>query len=323
MYDPVTRRVISPDNYIQAPDYTQSFNRYSYCWNNPLKYTDPDGNIITWNVSRNGFSIGLNFTPVGVPLGFGVNIGWGNGGSAGVYGEVGYRVGGTGFGKGATVSQSIDYNFKYNTATTTTSATVYASFGAINSGANVSKTYNLTTGQWAHQGLNWSVSAGLGVGTDRAGLGINVSYGSSGWGYGIGGYYDPNAPSAFQRTETVEEPDNTTAIACETCPPELKEASANLATITVIAVAEPTFFGEIALAVYASYVTMRYGPDAVRGAMTYMQGERNWSRKRSGTNNPNKGLRTKDKAGNTNPGHYWDPKYNNGHGGWRKLPTKD
>ena len=53
------------------------------------------------------------------------------------------------------------------------------------------------------------------------------------------------------------------------------------------------------------------------------RGERNWSRKRSGTNNPNKGLRTKDKAGNTNPGHYWDPKYNNGHGGWRKLPTKD
>jgi hypothetical protein len=244
-------------------------------------------------VSRNGFSIGLNFTPVGVPLGFGVNIGWGNGGSAGVYGEVGYRVGGTGFGKGATVSQSIDYNFKYNTATTTTSATVYASFGAINSGANVSKTYNLTTGQWAHQGLNWSVSAGLGVGTDRAGLGINVSYGSSGWGYGIGGYYDPNAPSAFQRTETVEVPDNSTASACETCPPELKEASANLATITVIAVAEPTFFGEIALAVYASYVTMRYGPDAVRGAMSYMQrkGERGQTAKPSGTANPYKHLK--------------------------------
>jgi len=46
MYDPVTRRVISPDNYIQAPDNTQSFNRYSYCWNNPLKYTDPDGNLV-------------------------------------------------------------------------------------------------------------------------------------------------------------------------------------------------------------------------------------------------------------------------------------
>jgi hypothetical protein len=46
MYDPVTRRVISPDNYIQAPDNTQSFNRYSYCWNNPLKYTDPSGDVV-------------------------------------------------------------------------------------------------------------------------------------------------------------------------------------------------------------------------------------------------------------------------------------
>ncbi len=46
MYDPVLGRVISPDNYIQAPDNTQSFNRYSYCWNNPLKYSDPSGDII-------------------------------------------------------------------------------------------------------------------------------------------------------------------------------------------------------------------------------------------------------------------------------------
>jgi RHS repeat-associated protein len=46
MYDPVLGRVISPDNYIQAPDNTQSFNRYSYCFNNPLKYSDPSGDII-------------------------------------------------------------------------------------------------------------------------------------------------------------------------------------------------------------------------------------------------------------------------------------
>ena len=46
MYDPVLGRVISPDNYIQAPDNTQSFNRYSYCFNNPLKYSDPSGDIV-------------------------------------------------------------------------------------------------------------------------------------------------------------------------------------------------------------------------------------------------------------------------------------
>lgn len=43
IYDPLTGRFLSPDNYIQAPGYTQSYNRYTYCLNNPLIYTDPDG----------------------------------------------------------------------------------------------------------------------------------------------------------------------------------------------------------------------------------------------------------------------------------------
>jgi len=34
---------LSVDNYVQNPFYTQSFNRYSYCINNPLKYSDPTG----------------------------------------------------------------------------------------------------------------------------------------------------------------------------------------------------------------------------------------------------------------------------------------
>ena len=45
LYDPILGRFLSPDNYIQMPDFSQSFNRYSYCLNNPLKYTDPDGEI--------------------------------------------------------------------------------------------------------------------------------------------------------------------------------------------------------------------------------------------------------------------------------------
>lgn len=46
MYDPVLGRMLSPDNFVQDPSSTQSYNRYSYCWNNPLKYTDPDGEIV-------------------------------------------------------------------------------------------------------------------------------------------------------------------------------------------------------------------------------------------------------------------------------------
>ena len=46
MYDPVLGRFLSPDNYVQAPDMSQNFNRFSYCLNNPLKYTDPSGEIL-------------------------------------------------------------------------------------------------------------------------------------------------------------------------------------------------------------------------------------------------------------------------------------
>jgi RHS repeat-associated protein len=43
MYDPLVGRFLSPDPFVQAPEYSQNFNRYSYCLNNPLIYTDPSG----------------------------------------------------------------------------------------------------------------------------------------------------------------------------------------------------------------------------------------------------------------------------------------
>nr|WP_319998176.1 FG-GAP-like repeat-containing protein [uncultured Draconibacterium sp.] len=43
LYDPLLGRMLSPDNYVQLPDFSQSFNRYSYAFNNPLIYIDPDG----------------------------------------------------------------------------------------------------------------------------------------------------------------------------------------------------------------------------------------------------------------------------------------
>ena len=44
LYDPLSSSMLSPDNNIQMPDFTQNLNRYAYCLNNPLAYTDPDGN---------------------------------------------------------------------------------------------------------------------------------------------------------------------------------------------------------------------------------------------------------------------------------------
>ena len=45
IYDPVLGRFISPDNYVQEPENPQNYNRYSYCMNNPVKYTDPSGEL--------------------------------------------------------------------------------------------------------------------------------------------------------------------------------------------------------------------------------------------------------------------------------------
>ncbi len=46
VYDPVLGQFIQPDNYVQFPEYAGSYNRYSYCLNNPLMFTDPSGEFI-------------------------------------------------------------------------------------------------------------------------------------------------------------------------------------------------------------------------------------------------------------------------------------
>lgn len=58
MYDPLLGRFLSPDNYVQAPENSQNFNRYSYCLNNPLKYTDPSGQFVLLS-TLSGFIRGI------------------------------------------------------------------------------------------------------------------------------------------------------------------------------------------------------------------------------------------------------------------------
>ena len=42
-YAPGLQRFLSPDPVLQAPANAQNHNRYAYCLNNPLRYTDPSG----------------------------------------------------------------------------------------------------------------------------------------------------------------------------------------------------------------------------------------------------------------------------------------
>ncbi len=61
MYDPVLGRMLSPDNYVPDPLFSQDYNRYTYARNNPLIYTDPDGEF--WHIV------------IGAALGGGINLG--------------------------------------------------------------------------------------------------------------------------------------------------------------------------------------------------------------------------------------------------------
>ena len=68
-------RMLSPDNYVQFPDYSQNFNRYSYCLNNPLVYTDPGGEFIFTLASliaapfTGGASLALLLYTIGADIG--------------------------------------------------------------------------------------------------------------------------------------------------------------------------------------------------------------------------------------------------------------
>lgn len=84
LYDPVVGRFLSPDPYVQAPDWSQNFNRYSYALNNPLRFNDASGKflhivigavvggVINW--ASNGFKFnakGLASFAVGAAIGAG------------------------------------------------------------------------------------------------------------------------------------------------------------------------------------------------------------------------------------------------------------
>jgi len=43
VYDPLVGQLLSPDPFIQQPENSQSYNRYGYVFNNPLRFTDPSG----------------------------------------------------------------------------------------------------------------------------------------------------------------------------------------------------------------------------------------------------------------------------------------
>ncbi len=122
LYDPKLHRFLQPDNYVQDATNTQNFNRYGYCWNNPLKYTDPSGEwiwivvaavvggVVNWAVHGAQFNMeGLKAFGIGAAAGtIGALTGGaafaGAGGAAGGIG--GFIAGAAGGAAGAASSQA-------------------------------------------------------------------------------------------------------------------------------------------------------------------------------------------------------------------------
>ena len=173
LYDPVVGRFLSPDPFVQDPGFSQNFNRYSYALNNPLRYVDEDGEFIfTWNLTATGLSVGLNFGF----FGFGINIGWTNGGYVGVYVEAGFHAGGVGL----AVNQSLNFGFRDHSVSTTTNAIIGVSLGAFSASLEATYSYSFTYGS---SDFTWK--AALGPSSSRApdatSPKLSLSYGSAGF----------------------------------------------------------------------------------------------------------------------------------------------
>ena len=58
VYDPLTAQFLSPDPFVQSPDNWVNYNRYGYCLNNPLIYSDPSGYVneasSAWRILEDG-----------------------------------------------------------------------------------------------------------------------------------------------------------------------------------------------------------------------------------------------------------------------------
>ena len=102
LYDPVLGRFLSPDPVIQIPEFTQSYNGYSYALNNPMSYTDPNGESFILAAAIIGGWIGMGAAMVSSD-----KSGWGLAGDMlkGVF--VGVASGAAGAWAGGVVAGSI------------------------------------------------------------------------------------------------------------------------------------------------------------------------------------------------------------------------
>jgi RHS repeat-associated protein len=192
LYDPKLHRFLQPDNYVQDPSNTQNFNRYGYCWNNPLKFTDPSGEFI-WFVPLiyAAVNLGVDMIQNKGNMNFGqIAMSLGQGALSGVLGGA-TSVGGAFL--GAAVGQLNKFLPIMNIPITNNfsiSASIGIGFGTsgFSSGINISGNYS---------NGDFSMSVGYGAGSDGTGdytgYSGSVRIGDFGAGYSRTSYTGENS----------------------------------------------------------------------------------------------------------------------------------
>ncbi|MCL2651433.1 MAG: polymorphic toxin type 23 domain-containing protein [Candidatus Azobacteroides sp.] len=189
LYDPVLGRFLSPDPYVQAPDFSQSFNRYSYCLNNPLKYVDPDGE---WFGIDDLIVAGAGFITGYLSHGFSTgNWGW----KAIASGGIGAASAWLGFNTMGASSAMSGWQFAgYNAANTAVSSFMPSASIPINDHFTLSVSPGFMFGPTgATAGINYGLTyqykdfaIGAGFGVSNAYTAWNVSAMDTRTGYGLG-----------------------------------------------------------------------------------------------------------------------------------------
>jgi len=166
LYDPVLGRFLSLDPYVVDNTYSQDFNRFTYARNNPLIFTDPDGewiHIVFGAVVGGVINLATNWNDIdnfwqGLAA-FGV--GAGKGALTAVNPTLGAIVGGM-------VTGGV------NAAIRGDSVLQGAAIGGINGVFSLISPINIPFGE---TGLSLGITPQIAVGTDGIGVGINATLG--------------------------------------------------------------------------------------------------------------------------------------------------
>ncbi len=164
VYDPFLARFLSPDPFVQAPDYSQNFNRYSYAFNNPLKYTDPDGewvHLVVGAAIGGIANVAFNWKKID-------NF-WQGLGYFGIGAGAGALAAGTGAGFGTLAAGSGSFGFM---SATGLSAAGFLPGAAAGAGAGFTSGFVTGTGNSLVEGENLKHSLGKGLQSGAWGLAI-------------------------------------------------------------------------------------------------------------------------------------------------------